>query len=63
MRGRVHVRARVGVHGQLGFFEAVLFVGVRAGENGWLRAGVDRHIFGNGVREINNAHGKTFLFC
>ena len=21
------------------------------------------HIFGNGVREINNAHGKTFLFC
>ena len=61
MRGRVHVCARVGVHGQLRLLEAVLFIGVRAGENGCLRAGIDRHIFSDGVGQVKHAHGNIFL--
>lgn len=53
--------ARVGVHGQLRLLEAVLFIGVRAGENGCLRAGIDRHIFSDGVGQVKHAHGNIFL--
>ena len=56
VRRRVHVRTRVGVKRDQRLFEAVFLIAVRRQQLRRARAGIDRHVLFDRVRQVNHAH-------